>query len=76
MISFLSIHFFSTSVFAQDFDGDQSTSKRKGYQVEDTQRTIREVERGWYAKTNMGGAFYFGGAGSYIKPGTILSMTG
>ena len=76
MISFLSIQFFSTSVFAQDFDEDQSTSKRKGYQVVDTQRTVREVERGWYAKSNIGGAFYFGGAGSNIKPGTILSMVG
>ena len=70
----LSTHLFSTQAFAQDFD--ETKSKKKGYQIVDDQRTVREVERGWFAKSNIGGGFYFGGAGSNIKPGTTLSMIG
>ena len=56
----LSTQFFSTPVSAQDFD--ETERKKKGYQIVDDQRAVREVERGWYAKSNIGGSFYFSGA--------------
>jgi hypothetical protein len=74
MLTFLSSMLFSTQVFAQDFEEEES--KKKGYQIVDDKRTVREVERGWYAKSNIGGSFYFGGAGSNLRAGTTLSMIG
>ena len=70
----LSTQFFSTPVSAQNFD--EVERKKKGYQIVDDQRAVREVERGWYAKSNIGGSFYFTGAGQFIKPGTTISMVG
>ena len=65
---------FSSNAFAQNFDKEEP--KKKKYQVIDDQRAVREVERGWFAKSNIGGAFYFTSVGSYIKPGTFMSMVG
>ena len=53
----LSTQFFSTPVSAQDLT--KQNARKKGYQIIDDQRAIREVERGWYAKSNIGGSFIF-----------------
>ena len=78
LIPFLSVALLSSSAQAQDFDnpdqGKKKKRERKTYQLED-QRQAREAERGWYAKSNVGGAFYFSTFGQWVSPGTSLGLT-
>ncbi|MBM76636.1 MAG: hypothetical protein CMK59_14615 [Proteobacteria bacterium] len=78
LIGFISVALISSSALAQDFDnpdqGKKKKRERKTYQLED-QRQVREIERGWYAKSNVGGAFYLSSFGQWVRPGSLLGMT-
>lgn len=71
----------STSVQAEDFDldsskeGEKNKRKKRERSVE-IDRDVREITRGWYAKSNVGGGFYLGQLGATIQPGTIIALSG
>ena len=75
---FLVVLLTASSVQAQDFDNPTQEKKkreRKTYQLQD-QRQVREIERGWYAKSNVGGGFYFGTLGQWMNAGSVLGLIG
>ncbi len=40
----------------------------------DAPARVREITRGWYGKSNVGAALYFGNFQGYVKPGSYVSM--
>jgi hypothetical protein len=71
------------TALAQDYDDledlDNSGAKKKkkkkrgkSYNFDDVQ--VKEVARGFYAKTNMGGWIYLGNFAGYVKPGTSMAL--
>jgi hypothetical protein len=60
---------------AQDFDEFEDSPKKKKKDSLKDKRQVREIERGLYAKSNVGGAFYILDLKEWLKPGTILGLS-
>jgi hypothetical protein len=66
---------------AQDYDDlddegakKQKTKKKRGKSYDFEGMEVKEVARGFYAKTNMGGWIYLGNFNGYVKPGTSMAL--
>ena len=55
---------------AQAQDDDEEDGRR----APEIEREVREITRGTYAKSNVGGALYVGPRSKYIRPGTSLGL--
>jgi hypothetical protein len=77
-----SVTLLSSQAHAQDLDLDGSgekekkKKKKKRTRTVEFERDVREITRGFFAKSNIGGAFYLGGLGGAVQPGTLLSLSG
>jgi hypothetical protein len=63
--------------WAQEYEDLDSTGKAK--KSEDTvegrkESEVREIEKGTYAKANVGGALYLGSFNTFVSPGTSLAL--
>lgn len=66
--------------WAQDEDGgfleeEESGKKKKGKAKGEDAGAVREITRGFYAKTNVGAAAYLGGYSSVVNPGTFVGLS-
>lgn len=58
---------------ATDLDGEEGTRKPKKRRGKDVATTkVREITRGSYAKSNVGGAFYLGNFSSAVSAGSYV----
>jgi hypothetical protein len=77
-LGLLSFSSYSTLVDAQDIDLDsdeKKTKKKKKQFKAKIDQDVREIERGFYAKSSIGGVFFVLDYGSYVQPGTALALT-
>lgn len=56
---------------AQDLDEPTNDNRRRGPEIE---QNVREINRGTYAKVNIGGAVYVGPRSDFIQPGTKIAL--
>ena len=68
---------FSTQAVAQDIDLDNDGKKKKKKKKFEApiDKDIREIERGFYAKSSIGAMIYVTGYSSFIQPGTALGLS-
>jgi hypothetical protein len=74
----------STDVVAQgydDLDREEETTKKKKKKKTKAERSydfsgdeVREIVKGSYAKSNVGGAFFLGAFSKWVSPGTSLGL--
>lgn len=59
-----------------DLEGGNRRKARKNSRQELENKLVREIERGWYLKANVGSTMYLGNRGAPIlRPGTTLGVT-
>ena len=64
----------SGSAYAQDLDLDTDKKKKKKEFTVEVSNDVKEVTKGWYAKSILGGAFYVGSLINYVQPGAVLGL--
>ena len=84
MLAFVSMPVVTPTAQAQDYDDldapeeskrSKKTKEKKTRQARDfSQEEVREINKGTYAKTNIGGWSYFGNFAGYVKAGTSLAL--
>lgn len=57
-----------------DFDEPASKTSRKASGRAQREQVVREIERGFYVKGNVGTTIYFGPRGNLLQPGTTLDL--
>jgi hypothetical protein len=63
----------TTSAQDLDLDGGATKKKRKEFKVKIDQE-VKEVTKGWYAKSTIGGAAYVMSLNGVVYPGAVLGM--
>ena len=57
-----------------DTEGKKKKKKKKGKSYDFEGKEVKEITRGFYAKTNMGGWIYLNKFAGYVKPGTSMGL--
>ncbi len=68
------IHSRDASAESYDDLDEGSSDRQRNRKGPDLDRDVREITKGTYAKTNVGGAIYLGNYRSYVRPGTTLGL--
>ena len=74
MLTLSSLVCFAGTAQAQDLDLDGGTSKKKKEFKVKFEEDVKEVTKGLYAKSTVGGAAYVLSLGGSIYPGVVLGM--
>ena len=65
----------SGSAFAQDLDLDTDKKKKKKEFTVEIDQNVKEVTKGWYAKSTLGGAIYLLNMSQSVRPGAVLGLS-
>ncbi len=65
---------FSAPAFAQDDDLSSAPAAPRRKTVDYSSMEVKEITRGFYAKTNVGGWVYLGAFAKVIRPGTSIAL--
>jgi len=77
MLALLTTPFLATTAQAQDYEDLDSASedgdkKKRGRDI--SEKEVKEIARGFYAKANVGGALYLLDFANYVNPGTSVGL--
>ena len=65
----------SGSAYAQDLDLDTDKKKKKKEFKVEIDQDVKEITKGWYAKSSLGGAVYLLNMSQSVQPGAVLGLS-
>jgi hypothetical protein len=63
------------AVAADDYDDMDTAPPKTRTEKKKTDEQVREIVKGFYAKTNIGGSVYLGNFRGLVKPGTSMALS-